>query len=290
MRTHPKTPQASRKKQSSVGKSSRARRSAKSKVPRASKKHAPAPRPPSAQMAEDGGGFLSLLFARISQSELEQLNQRTHPAGRPTHRLSRAQLLIGIVFHYTVTWAGTFGEHLAVLFGITMAESSLSGRRQALPFEVFAELLQRMLRPIGKMRSSAQACYGRWKLAALDGVGFSLPNNESIKGSNCRKGGNQHGRIAFAKLNCAVLLELVMHNPLAAALGRQGESEWKLAQQLLDDVPAGYLLLGDRLYGYAAFVVSLLEKFKGRDSHFLLRVREGLKARRLKNFKDGSQL
>src|SRR5213075_970170 len=130
----------------------------------------------------------------------------------------------------------------------------------------------------------------QWRLVAIDGVGFSLPNNESIQQSGCRKGGNQHGPAGFAKLNCAVLLELVMHNPLAAALGRNGESEWKLAQRLIQLVPAGSLLLTDRLYGCGAFAASLLKQFKGSDSHFLLRVKEGLKAKHLQNLSDGSQL
>lgn len=283
MRTHPKKALRSKKNPIRDAKSSCAPR----KALRGNQK--PDARANPAQVLDDGGGFLSLLLARISQSELEGLNQRGHPAGRPTHRLARWQLLIGILFHYTLSLAGTLGEHMAILFEITMAESTLSGRRQALPFEVFQQLLQRVLRPIEKMPCQEQACYRRWRLTAIDGVGFSLPNNQSIKGS-CRKGGNQHGPVAFAKLNCAVLLELVMHNPLAAALGRQGESEWKLAQRVAQQVPPGSLVLGDRLYGCAAFGARLLELFKECDSHFLLRAKEGAKAQPLKNFKDGSQL
>jgi hypothetical protein len=186
--------------------------------------------------------------------------------------------------------AGTFGQHLWILFSIHMAESSLSERRQALPFEVFEELLQRVLRRIEKLKNKGQAYYRQWRLVAIDGVIFSLANNESIQRSGCRKGGNQHGQAGFAKLPCAVLLELVMHNPLAAAIGRNGESEWKLAQRLIQAVPSGCLLLTDRLYGCGAFAAPLLKKFKGSDRHFLLRVKEGLKARRLKNLSDGSQL
>jgi hypothetical protein len=186
--------------------------------------------------------------------------------------------------------AGTFGQHLWILFSINMAESSLSERRQALPFAVFQELLKRVLRPIEKMKNKGQAFYRQWRLVAIDGVGFSLPNNESVRRSGCRKGGNQHGPVAFARLHCAVLLELVMHNPLAAALGRNGESEWNLAQRLIQQVPPDCLVLTDRLYGCAAFAASLLQQFKGVNSHFLLRVKEGLHAKPLKNLSDGSQL
>ena len=97
-----------------------------------------------AQMRQDGGGFVSLLLKRISWAELDGLQQRKHAAGRPAHALSRGQLLAGILFHYTVTWAGTLGEHLFWLLGIKMTESNLSERRQALPWEVFRELLRRI--------------------------------------------------------------------------------------------------------------------------------------------------
>jgi hypothetical protein len=44
-----------------------------------------------------------------------------------------------------------------------------------------------------------------------------------------RKTKSRRGRGAFAKMATSVLLELGLHNPLAAAIGRQGQSEWALA-------------------------------------------------------------
>jgi hypothetical protein len=120
------------------------------------------------------------------------VGQRSHPAGRPTHVLPRWQLVAGILFHYTLSLAGTLGQHLGILFSIDMAESSLSERRQALPFEFFEELLKRVLRPIAKMKNKGQAYYRQWRLVAIDGLSFSLPNNKSIQ-QRLRKGGNQHG-------------------------------------------------------------------------------------------------
>src|SRR5206468_3454461 len=88
------------------------------------------------QAPEDSGGFMTLLLQRIGWVELNDIKQRKHGAGRPEHVLSRGQLLAAVLFHYTVSWAGSFGEHLFWLFGIEMAESTLSERRQALPFGV----------------------------------------------------------------------------------------------------------------------------------------------------------
>jgi hypothetical protein len=268
----------------------RATASSRKKSPRAKDPRVGKPEPSPEllpQLQQDGGGFLSLLLARISWKELNKLKQRKHLAGRPCHRLSRAQLLTAILFHYTVTWAGTLGEHLFWLLAIKMSESNLSERRQVLPFVVFEELLKRVLRPLAQ--PSAQAFYSGLHLVGLDGVNFSLPNTESVK-EQCKKGGNKKGRNPFAKLQCAALVELVMHNPLAARLGWKGESEWKLAQGLLDHLPARCLLLADRLYGCGAFLLAAWAKLQSVQGHFLVRVKLGLKSGPLKRLSDGSRL
>ena len=87
------------------------------------------------------------------------------------------------------------------------------------------------------------------------------------------KARTRRGRAAFAKITTGVLLELGLHNPLAAAIGRRGESEWALAQRLLAQLPGRALLLADRLYG-----VRRLRPRRGRGrarvgSHVLLRAR-----------------
>jgi hypothetical protein len=236
----------------------------------------------------DDGGFMTLLLKRIGWDQLNGLQQRKHASGRPVHALSRGQLLAAILFHYTVTWAGTLGEHLFWLLGYKMSESNLSERRQALPFAVFEELLKRLLRPLAK--PSAEAFYGGLRLVAIDGVSFSLPNTEQVN-TRCKKGGNKKGRNPFAKLQCSALVELVMHNPLAARLGWNAESEWKLAQGLLDHLPEKCLLLADRLYGCGAFLVAAWERLQKREGHFLVRVKAGLKVKRvIKRFGDGSSL
>jgi hypothetical protein len=200
------------------------------------------------QAPRDHGGFVDLVLGRVSWKALNGLNGRKHRAGRPAYKLSRAQLLVALLFHYTVTWAGTFAEHLFLL-GLSMAESTLSQRRQALPFAVFEELLGMLLKPIEQ--PSQEAFYRGLRLLAFDGTEFSLPNTEQVK-QNARKGGNQRGRAAFAKLRCSALVELVMHNPLAVRLGLQGESEWKLTWGLLEQLPSQSLVLADRLYGCGA--------------------------------------
>jgi hypothetical protein len=237
---------------------------------------------------QSGHGFMKLLLQRVSWAQVNGLNERKSPAGRPAHKLSRGQLLVGVIFHYTLTCSGTLAEHLLLLMGLHMSESSLSQRRQALPFSVFAELLKLLLRSIAG--TAEKAFYKGLRLAALDAVEFNLCNTPQING-RLKKGCNQSKKpAAFAKLRCAVLLEVMLHNPLGARLGLNGESEWQLAQGLLEHCPAKCLLLGDRLYGCAAFVIGAHKVLEKIQSFLLVRVKLGIKAKRQKVLKDGSCL
>jgi hypothetical protein len=251
-------------------------------------------RPPASQrpswppsQKERAGGFLDTLGRRVGLDQLDALQQRKHPAGRPAHLLSRGQLLAAVLFHYTVNLAGSLAEHVFLLFQITMAESTLSQRRQALPFSVFEELLRLTLRPLRPV--CEQSRYKGLLLVALDGVRFSLANTEQTTG--CQRGRNQKGATAFPKLQCAALIELVMHNPLAARLGWQGESEWKVAHGLLNHLPEKCLLLADRLYGCGAFLVRAMEALATGQGHFLVRVKQGLRVdQAIKKLADGSRI
>ena len=80
-------------------------------------------------------------------------------------------------------------------------------------------------------------------------------------------------------MTTAVLLEVGLHNPLAAAIGRHGESEWALAQRLLAQLPKHALLLGDRLYGVIAFARVAQQACQRVGSHFLLRASRSVKPR-----------
>src|ERR1051326_487549 len=263
-------------------------------APRQARRRTQAPKFPTpvtvkfGEAPNDCGGFVSLVLRRMGWGELEGLQARKHKAGRPAHQLSRGQLLIAILFHYTVSWAGSLAEHVFWLMGIQMDNGSLSERRQALPGVVFEELLRRLLCPLEL--ASAQAFYRGWRLVAIDGVRFSLPNTEQVN-QQCPKGSNQKGKAAFAKLQCAVLVELLMHNPLAACLGWKGESEWNVAQGLLDRLPPNCLLLADRLYGCGAFLVAAWQRLKERKGHFLVRIKRNLKiVREIKRLVDGSRI
>jgi DDE family transposase len=203
-------------------------------------------------------------------------------------RVPVTQLLPALTFH-VMQDAGTLADHLFQLFREPLADSSWSDRRLRLPWEIFAELMRRALRPRATARQHREAFWRGWRLVALDGTQFSLINTPQIT-ATLEKARTRRGRAAFAKITTAVLLELGLHNPLAAAIGRKGESEWALAQRLLAQLPKGALLLGDRLYGVAAFIGHARAACARVGSHFLLRPCRSVKPRLIKRLADGSRL
>jgi hypothetical protein len=185
--------------------------------------------------------------------------------------------------------AGTLAEHLFQLFRTPLADSSWSDRRLRLPWEIFAELMRRALRPRATPRQHREAFWRGWRLVGLDGTQFSLINTPQIT-ATVEKARTRRGRAAFAKITTAVLLELGLHNPLAAAVGRKAESEWALAQRLLAQLPKRALLLGDRLYGVTAFAVVARAACGRVGSHFLLRASRTVKPRVIRRLPDGTRL
>jgi len=202
-------------------------------------------------------------------------------------RVPLAHLLAALTFH-VMQGAGTLAEHFSDLFDDALADSSWADRRARVPWEVFAELMRRVLRPKATRRHP-DAFWRGWRVLALDGTQFSLTNTPQIT-RTVDKARTRRGRAAFAKMTAAVLLEVRLHNPLAAAIGRSGDSEWALAQRLLAHLPKRALLLGDRLYGVAAFVVHARAACARVGSHFLLRASRVTKPRVRKRLADGSRV
>jgi hypothetical protein len=199
-----------------------------------------------------------------------------------------AALLTSLVFHL-MNATGTLAEHFALLFEDALSDSACADRRARLPWQVFAELMARALRPLARKRQHPEAFWRGWRLVALDGTQFSLSNTPANNAAR-PKTKSRRGRSAFAKLTAGVLVELGLHNPLAAAIGQHGQSEWKLALSLLARLPKRALLLADRLHGCAAFANEAWTACHRVGSHFLIRARSQIKVQVVKRFRDGSRL
>jgi hypothetical protein len=87
-----------------------------------------------------------------------------------------------------------------------------------------------------------------------------------------------------------ILVELGLHNPIAAVIAREGQSEQELGWRLLAKLPPMALVVADRLYGLPSYVGGLLWKCMDLKSQFLVRVRKNLKVRVLEVLSDGSAI
>lgn len=234
-------------------------------------------------MPEEATGFLGAWTKMVGPNWVPPLPRRRgrHP------RVSIDQLLQALTFHVT-QGAGTLAEHFFELFQEPLANSSWSDRRSRLPWEIFADLMRRALRPVATRRQQPEAFWRGWRLIALDGTQYSVTNTPQVAATTT-KAASRRGRAAFAKIGVAVLLELAVHNPLAAAIARQGESELALARRLLAQVPKGALLLADRLYGVPAVIVETWASCRRVGSQFVFRMPRHIKARMIKKLPDGSR-
>jgi hypothetical protein len=203
-------------------------------------------------------------------------------------RVALDRLLAALVFH-VLHMTGTLSEHFAMLFEDALCDSACSDRRVRLPWQIFTELMQRVLRPLARQRRHKEAFWRGWLLTALDGTQHSVTNTPQNNAA-LSKAKTRRGRAAFAKISTSVLLELGLHNPLAAAIGPQGQSEWELSLSLLARLPKKALLLADRLSGCAAFAAQALRACQRVGSQFLFRVRTQIQVQEVRRLKDGSRL
>ncbi|MGH9163559.1 MAG: IS4 family transposase [Vicinamibacteraceae bacterium] len=243
---------------------------------RASRRRGPA-------ASDAGGGFLTA-WANLVPDWMPQLPRRR---GRKP-RVPLDQILQALTFH-VAEGAGTLAEHFFELFQEPLADSSWSDRRRRLPWDVFADLMRRALRPIATRRQHPDAFWRGWRVLALDGTQYSVSNTPQVTATTT-KAASRRGRAAFAKLGVAVLLEVGVHNPLAAAIARHGESELALARRLFAQLPKHALLLADRLYGVPGVIGEVWATCRRVGSHLLFRVPRTIKARVRKKLPDGSRL
>ncbi len=210
------------------------------------------------------------------------------PAKRRPPVISPRELLMGLVFH-VVAGAGTLAQHMRELTGKTITDGALSQRRMDLPWVIFEMILDAALVPKAQLKAHPEAFYHGLRLCGLDGSSFSVANTPQIK-KTLRKASTRRGKAAFAKVGVAVLVELGLRNPLAAAIGPRGESEMVLSRQLLDHLPEMSLLLSDRYYGAPALLIEFKEIHPEGRREFLVRVKSNLKRRVLDFHADGSAL
>jgi hypothetical protein len=221
----------------------------------------------------------------VSYSFINALFQQSGMRRRRPPSVTFVEVIQCLVFH-VVAEAGTLAQHVKQITGKSITDGAMAQRRALVPWSVFEELMGAALKPKGDPARHPGAFYHGLRLCGVDGTLFSVTNTPQVK-KRMKKARSRRGRAAFPKVGAAVLVELGLHNPLAAALGANGESEMVLARQVLSAQPQKSLMINDRYYGVAELLVGLTSE---GDREFLVRARENLKRRFMEAYPDGSAL
>jgi len=183
--------------------------------------------------------------------------------------------------------SGTLANSLCMLSAKRLSEAALSERRQSLGTQPWLDMLAMTLRPLALPHAHPHAFYKGLRLVGVDGTTFNVANTPPIKRSTAKTRARR-GSEAFCRLRSVTLAELGTHHPLAARVGCNNESETALATDIVKVLTAHELLIGDRNYGYPSWVARL--KALRQRPHFLLRVKQDLRARLVLRLADGSRI
>ena len=240
-------------------------------------------------LAGSVGTFVQCFQCLLATPLLANLWRQYGPKARGQKlKLSGPQLVQSLVFH-VLCGVGTLAAHVEQLTGVKVSDSDLSQRRAAAGVRVFEAIVRAALRPLATPGEQPDAFYRGWRLVAIDGSQASVSNTPQLLG-HLSKAVSRRFQAAFAKLPMCWLVELGTHAPLAVVLGLAQESEWALAHRLLPQLPAGCLLLADRLYGVGAFVNELMVMGQAVGSQWLVRVKQNLRSNVRQILADGSAL
>jgi hypothetical protein len=219
-------------------------------------------------------------------------------SGLRTHSAAKSTLpqLLQAMTQQALAGSGSLGHHLRLVMNSPISDSAAIQRRASLSWEFYQELFGRVLKPLARPKEHPESFHNGLRLLALDGSHFSLRNSSTVMAMTRQRPGNQRGQGgAFMKWSTAVLLELGTHAPLCVACSTLGlermEMEIDIARRTLPALAqmGPSLLLADRLYGCASFMLEVMEQGQGR-AHCLMRVRDNLRAQQLEVLSDGSAL
>jgi hypothetical protein len=143
--------------------------------------------------------------------------------------------------------------------------SAFTHARKRLGIRPLRTLFGRLVRSAAPLPG---ACFKRWRLVALDGSIWEMPDtpqNRAFFGSAC----NQHSLAAFPQVQVVALAEVQTHAVFDFEYGPYHDSEPALSGPLLGRLPAGCLVLMDRGPSYFEQVKAVLD----RQSEVLARVK-----------------
>ncbi|MDF3288133.1 IS4 family transposase [Streptomyces silvisoli] len=158
--------------------------------------------------------------------------------------------------------------------------------RLRLGSEPLKVLFARVCRPVAT-EATVGAWYRRWRLVAVDGTTFDVPDTEANDAYFGRPGSSRgQKRGAFPQARVAALVECGTHAVFAAEAGPLAVHETALARCLFDHLAAGMLVLADR--GFVGFDLWRAATATGAD--LLWRVKNSAVLPVVRTLGDGSYL
>jgi hypothetical protein len=232
--------------------------------------------------------FKPLIRQFLPTREINRAFDQLGPVEHGPRWITPAELIDGMVFH-VLQGPGTLAQHVTRLTGKSITDGALSQRRVAMPWAIFEAIMGAALRPRADPKRQPEAFYKGLRLCGLDGTRGSVANTPQTKESMLKAASRRH-KAAFAKVSVVTLIELGIHNPIAASIGPRDESEALLTQRLWEKLPEDILLLTDRYHGVAKRLIQMRRAQPEGRREALTRVKENLKAPVLEVYPDGSAL
>lgn len=163
--------------------------------------------------------------------------------------------------------------------------SSLCVARQRLGVAPLRELFKNVVRPLAQPDTPG-AFYRGFRLVAIDGVVYNVPDTAANEKAFGRPSGGDRGMGAFPQIRKVSLVEVGTHVELAMVLKRIACGETTAMAALWRHIPADALLLEDRgFFSYKQWKRALSENLA-----VLARVKSGLILKPIRRLKDGSYL
>lgn len=163
---------------------------------------------------------------------------------------------------------------------------SIGSARRRLGSEPVETVVRAVLRPKAE-ESTIGAWYQRWRLTAVDGTTFSVPDTDENEGEFGRPGsGRGEGKTAYPQVHAACLVELGTHAVFDARLDAYAASESMLIEEMFPSFRLGMLVLADRhIYSFDRWVRAV-----DTGADLLWRVTVSLVLRPVESLPDGSYI
>ena len=196
------------------------------------------------------------LLARVVPAEVVHDVLNAH--GRNSQRLRSFPAVVGVYYCIALSLypeAAYEEVFAAVSQGLAWAAGAkeparvskvaISVARSKIGAAPLQDLVSRCCVPMAEARFHPEAFYRGYRLVAMDGSNFELPDepdNEAYFG----RPGSRTGVAGYPQAQCAVLAECITHAILAANVGPYRSGEWEICKPLLSALRPGMLCLADR--------------------------------------------